>query len=304
MKDILVIGSVNIDYSVDCDWYPSLGETVKGRNFDKNIGGKGLNQAVAAYKFNGSVKFCGSVGNDQDAELVFEAMKDIGVSNEYLYRSQDTSTGIAIVMRADSDNAIVISEGANGRLPFENVKKIIDSIGPSYVVMQMELPILLTKEILNYCSKSQIKVIINTAPAVKLEDEDFKNIDTIILNQTETKFYTNILPIDNETTKEATNYFIEKGVRNVIVTLGSEGSYFTDGIKHIRKKAISTNVVDTTGAGDAFVGVYVSALNEFESIEKALTHAGIAGSLACEKIGATSASPSRKEIEDKLMEEK
>lgn len=303
MKDILIIGSVNIDYSIDCDRFPSLGETVRGQSFSKTIGGKGLNQAIAAFKYDRNVVFCGSVGNDQDAHMVEQQMQSLGMRLDYLETSREMNTGLAMILRFEGDNSIVIHEGANGVLNFERVQSMITSIDIDYVILQMELPHLITHQIIEYCHQLKIKVVLNTAPAREIADEDLAKIDTLMLNQSETQYYTSVFPKDEATAQRAAQYFIDKGVRHVIITLGSEGCFYLSSSQTLVQKAYPCQVVDTTGAGDAFAGVYVSALNETGDIAYALRCASAAGSLTCENVGASQTSPTRIQILNKLMEE-
>lgn len=302
-KKILVIGSINIDLSIASTRFPKKGETVKGSDFFKTVGGKGLNQAVAAHKFGQNVHFCGSIGNDHDAKMVYDSLDHFGLSTEYVLKDRGRNTGTAVIIRSEGDNAIIIDEGANGTIQFEEVRKVIDLIIPDHVVLQFELPYDLNREIMLYCQEKKIKVILNTAPALQISDEDFNLVDTLILNQTEVEFYTGRYPSTEEEAHEESQYFLKRGVHHVVVTLGDRGSLYTGEAGKIFQKAYPCQVIDSTGAGDAFTGVYVSALSKYSDMRKVLKYANAAGGLTCEKIGALMASPTVLEIENKILEE-
>ncbi|MBO1265109.1 ribokinase [Proteiniclasticum sp. SCR006] len=302
-KRILVIGSINIDLSIASSCFPKKGETVKGKDFFKTVGGKGLNQAVAAHKFGQNVCFCGNIGFDHDAAMVYEILERYGLGTEHIKRDGQTHTGSAIIVRAEEDNAIIIDEGANGTLDFGSVRETIDSVAPDYVMLQFELSHEVNMNIIRYCYDRGIKVVLNTAPASDMEEEVLKCIDTLILNQTEVEYYTGNYPSSETEAFAASQYFLDRGVVHVVVTLGDHGSIYAGKEKRIFQKAYKSNVIDSTGAGDAFTGVYVSAISKYGDVKKALQFANAAGGLTCEKNGAIIASPTYREIENKILEE-
>ncbi|CAM3633347.1 ribokinase [Erysipelothrix urinaevulpis] len=303
MKDILIVGSANIDYMIDCERFPLLGETVRGKDYSRQIGGKGLNQAIAAFKHQKNAHFCGAIGFDDDATMVVNMMDDLGMRTNYLFKDKSVSTGIAMVIRSNNDNAIVIHEGANGVISFEHIKQVIDRLDLAYVMFQFEIPLEVIKQTLTYCKEKGIKTVLNTAPAIPFDHDMYPLIDTIMLNQTESQFYTGIFPENEQEARRVGQVFVDCGVKHVVITLGEDGSYYMDSHQSLYQQAYPSDVVDTTGAGDAFAGVYVSALNEYGNVEKALQFASAAGSLTCENIGAAVSSPMRNKIELKTREE-
>lgn len=302
MSNILIIGSINIDYGIEFDHPPKKGETIVGKNFLRTIGGKGLNQGVAAFKYNTNAYFCGSVGSDESGHYVINTLNELGFPTKYISISERT-TGSAVILRSQGDNSIIIDEGANGDVKIENVMHAIKKVKPEYVVLQFEIAMELNREIMKYCKSEGIKVIVNTAPAQALEASDFQLIDIMILNQHETHFYSGIYPVDLETSKKASEFFINKGVVQTVITLGDGGCVYSNGDESLHIESFKADVKDTTGAGDAFVGVFASALSEIGDIQEALILANAAGSLACEKTGAMTASPFRDDIKKRVMEE-
>ncbi len=293
---IIVIGSMNADLVIHSPKMPNLGETLTGSNFQINAGGKGLNQAVAIAKLGGDVSFLGAVGNDANGQLLLNELKNSNVDFKG-FKTEEATTGIAMITVVDGNNFIILDAGANYKLTPEIISNYRDLIGESdYCVMQLEIPVETVLKVCEIAKKYGTRIILNPAPFKELPNEIFSQIDYIIPNEHEAHDLTGIHPDNEENTKKAILKLKEKGVKNVIITLGERGCAYNVGDSVYFKSALKTNVVDTTSAGDTFVGALVSKLSQNENLENAINFATKASAITVSREGASRSIPFVNEI--------
>ncbi len=296
-SQIIVIGSANADLVIHSPKMPNLGETLTGSNFQVNAGGKGLNQAVAIAKLGGNVSFCGCVGNDANGELLLDELKNNNVDFKG-FETEEVPTGIAMITVVDGNNFIILDSGANAKLTPEAIENYSDLIAEcEYCVMQLEIPVETVLKVCEIAKNSGTKIILNPAPYKELPEILFSQIDYIIPNEHEAHDLTGIYPDNEENTKKAVLKLKQMGVENIIITLGERGCAYNIGENVYFKPALKTNVVDTTSAGDTFIGALVSRLSQKESLENAIFYATKASAITVSRLGASKSIPYANEIQ-------
>ena len=300
MKNIVVIGSSNTDMVVKTSHLPVPGETVLGGDFFMNAGGKGANQAVAAARYGNRVVFVAKTGNDLFGEQVRKSMKEDGIVTDYVFIDEEHPSGVALItIDQKAENCIVVAGGANMYLKPEDIDKAKDEIlGGDVVLMQLETPIETVEYAAKMAAEAGVKVILNPAPAPAepLSKELISNLYLITPNRSEASRLTGIEVTDLASAQRAALVLYDMGAKNVIVTLGSEGSLVYDGHMMMRVEAIKVEAVDTTAAGDTYNGVLASVIAEGKSLIDAVHEANIAGAISVTRMGAQPAAPTREEI--------
>lgn len=292
MKNILVVGSINIDLVMNTERVARVGETVRGTSFNTIAGGKGANQAVAAARLGAKVKMLGAVGNDAYGNVLVEGMQKDGIDVSGIERF-DTSTGVAVIVVCNGDNSIIINAGANACVTPEYIDRHIDAIEwADFVIMQYEIPmetVLHTARIAHELGKI---VVINPAPMTETPDELIKICDLFVPNQTEA----NALLGEECDEQTAVKKIKELGAKSVLMTLGSKGSLMFDGRDMEYTPAVKVEAVDSTAAGDCFIGALVTALSEDKPMKEAVRFATKAASVSVTRSGAQTSLPYRREI--------
>lgn len=292
MKKVLVVGSINVDLVMTTDRVARVGETVRGTDFKTVAGGKGANQAVAAARLGANVKMLGAVGNDSYADLMLDGLKKDGIDTSGIERF-DTSTGVAVIVVYNGDNSIIINSGANACVTPEYIDRHIDAIEwADFVIMQYEIPmetVLYTAKLAKNLGKT---VVINPAPMAETKKELLENCDLFVPNETEAQTLLGA-ELDPET---ALKKIHDLGAKSVIITLGEKGSIAFDGEKIHRQNAQKAYAVDTTAAGDCFVGALTTALCEDKSLTEAIEFATKASAIAVTRHGAQPSLPYRNEM--------
>ena len=300
MKNIVVIGSSNTDMVVKTSHLPIPGETVLGGDFFMNAGGKGANQAVAAARYGNRVVFVAKTGNDLFGEQVRKSMKEDGIVTDYVFIDEEHPSGVALItIDQKAENCIVVAGGANMYLNPEDIDKAKEEVlGADVVLMQLETPIETVEYAAKMAAEAGVKVILNPAPAPAepLSKELISNLYLITPNRSEASRLTGIEVTDLASAQRAALALYDMGAKNVIVTLGSEGSLVYDGHMMMRVEAIKVEAVDTTAAGDTYNGVLASVLAEGKSLIDAVHEANIAGAISVTRMGAQPAAPTREEI--------
>ena len=300
MKNIVVIGSSNTDTVVTTSPLPGPGETVLGGDFFMNAGGKGANQAVAAARYGNRVVFVAKTGNDLFGEQVRKSMKEDGIVTDYVFIDEEHPSGVALItIDQKAENCIVVAGGANMYLKPEDIDKAKEEIlGGDVVLMQLETPIETVEYAAKMAAEAGVKVILNPAPAPAepLSKELISNLFLITPNRSEASRLTGIEVTDLASAQRAALALYDMGAKNVIVTLGSEGSLVYDGHMMMRVEAIKVEAVDTTAAGDTYNGVLASVIAEGKSLIDAVHEANIAGAISVTRMGAQPAAPTREEI--------
>ena len=299
MKNICVIGSLNMDLVVNVDTMPKPGQTIIGSNFKEVPGGKGANQAVAMARLNGNVSMIGKVGEDGFGQTLINSLKNDKVDTTYIQTSKG-ATGVALItVDKNAQNSIVVSPGANFEVKEDDIDNNIEAIKNSdIVVLQLETPLYTIKYALNKAKELNKYTILNPAPAVKLDDEIIKNVDLLTPNETELEIISGVSIETEEDIQKAAQIMIEKGVKELIVTLGSKGSLYINKEKSMFKKAYKVEAVDTTAAGDSYTGALAVALSQDKNIEDAMDFASKVGALSVLKEGAQSSLPTLEDVKN------
>lgn len=299
MKSICVIGSLNMDLVVKVEDRPKGGQTVIGGEFKEVPGGKGANQAVAMARLGGKVNMIGKVGKDGFGETLLNALKNDNVNTEYINK-EDIATGVAMItVDKNAENSIVVAPGANFKVDKNYIDTNIKGIEMSdIVVLQLETPL----DTINYALKKSKELgkytILNPAPAVKLDDEIIANVDLLTPNETELEILSGIEIKNEDDILRAAKVMIEKGVKELIVTLGSKGSLYINKEKSMFKNAYKVKAIDTTAAGDSYTGALAVAFANGKNIEEAMDFASKVGALSVQKEGAQSSLPTIEDVEN------
>lgn len=302
MPDILVVGSLNADLVVQTPHFPQPGETISGSDLQIIPGGKGANQAVASARQGASVVMVGRVGNDSFGPELINNLKQNNVDTSYVQIDPQSATGTAIiVVDVNGQNSIVLSPGGNGRVSSADVANVPFS-DHKLLLLQLEIPIETVTYSAQRAKERGLRVLLNPAPAYTLPDALISLPDFILPNETELSLLTDQPVNDVSSAEKAAKVLLERGAQNVIVTLGANGTLIATGtqVKHVDPYKV--NVVDTTAAGDAFIGGFASALLQNKSLEDAVRYGCACGALATIKFGAQPSLPTREEAENFLSQ--
>ena len=303
MSSICVFGVFVADLCFFADKIPTKGETVLGKNHIVGPGGKGSNQAIAAARLGGNVNFITKIGEDQNAEMALKLYEEAGINTASIVQDPNQSTGVAGIMINDKtgDNAINIVPGAAGSLSNKDIDNNIEFLKNSKIFLtQLETPYEVTSYALNKAKESGSVTIFNPAPASNINDSDFKCMDYFTPNETEASFYLGKKVESKIEIEEAAKTFLAKGVQNIVITLGPKGLYFANSSESyfINAFNLKDDVVDTTGAGDAFNGAFAYALSKKQNNKDAIEFANKVAGISTTRAGAANAMPKLKEVED------
>lgn len=290
---IVVFGSINADLVVAVPRLPGPGETVSGPDHQLFPGGKGANQALAAARAGAEVALLGAVGTDAFAAAALANLK--GAVDLSQLRTIEGSTGLAMVaVASDGENQICVASGVNRRA---DADWLADALGPKsrLLVMQLELPLKEIVEAARLARGRGVATLLNAAPATGIRAEVLAAADILVVNETEAAELARVMGVDADPRIFA-RACVGEGCHLVVVTLGAAGCLADDGASQMKVAAPEVPVVDTTGAGDAFIGALAAALDRGEDTGPALRQAVAAGSLACTQTGAQSSLPDRAAI--------
>ncbi|ADG72195.1 ribokinase [Brachyspira murdochii] len=283
-KSILVIGSINKDLVVNTPRFPKEGETILGNSFTTSNGGKGANQACAIGKLGGNVSMLGAVGNDSFGKDLSNALSSNNVNIDNLIIKDNVATGIAIITVTQSGaNNIVVAQGANALITKDDIKEELISMY-DIIVMQLEIPLDIAKYAACMAKKLGKTVVLNPSPAVKLDREFLSCIDIVIPNETEIDIVGGV------------DYILECGVKNIILTLGAEGCDLITKEKRKHFDAYNVQVVDTTAAGDSFLGGVIRMLADDKTMEEAIIFAVKVSNITVTRKGAIDSIPNYNEV--------
>ncbi len=303
MAHILVVGSLNADLVVRAPRFPAPGETIQGEDLVIFPGGKGANQAVAAARLGGQVAMIGRVGRDAFGSALTENLKQNKVDVSRVICDETTPTGTAvIVVDAQGQNSIVLSPGANARVSPADITPdtFADS---SLLLLQFEIPIETVIHSASLGKEKGLRILLNPAPARAIPDELLMAADFILPNETELGLLTGMPVGDLGSVEAASRSLVARGAQNLIVTLGENGALIVNrvGARHI--PSYKVKVVDTTAAGDAFVGGLAVGILKGISLEDAVQYACACGALAVTKFGAQPSLPTTGDVQ-RLLEQK
>ena len=293
-RPLLVVGSANMDLVVTCDNFPRPGETVFGRSFATYPGGKGANQAVAAARLDGDVIFLAKLGNDPFGDELESHLRESGVRVEYLLRDNNAPTGVALItVDKSGQNEILVISGSNMELGPDDLvarTELFDRVGA--VLIQLETPIETAVAAAEIASRRDVTVVLNPAPASELPDTLLQKIDFLTPNELEAEMLSGIPVTDIESAERAARRLLDRGVANVIVTLGEIGALRVGrtGVQYAAAPVV--DAVDSTAAGDAFNGAFALALSWGWQPSDALDLAVHAASLSVTLRGAQPSLPS------------
>lgn len=294
---IIVIGSSNTDMVVKAKKLPLPGETVLAGTFFMNAGGKGANQAVAAARLGGNVTFVSKVGNDIFGKQTVESLKKDMINTDFVFTDEKAPSGTALILlNEEGENCIVVAPGANANLLPSDIEKVKDISSAEIILMQLEIPMETIAFIAKKAKANHQKVIINPAPAQKLDDELLNGLFLVTPNETEATLLTGVTVLNDETASQAAHIFLNKGVQNVIITLGKQGAYFQNNTLKLKINAPIVQAMDTTAAGDTFSGAIAVAITEKMDWEIAIRFAIEAASVSVTRLGAQASVPYRNEI--------
>jgi ribokinase len=282
---------------------PQPGETILGGDFCTAPGGKGANQAVAAARLGAQVSMVGRVGSDAFAQTLLASLAAAGVEHHHVIQDAQAATGVAlIVVDENGQNSIVVASGANARLSPADVDATRTAIAAAGVLLlQLESPLETVTRAAELARAHDVTVILNPAPACELPAGLLDQVDVLIPNESETTILTE-LPVGSPVEAQAAA-LLKLGVGAAILTLGERGALLAqpDGVEHV--PAFQVTPVDTTAAGDAFVGGFAAALAEGRSPIEAVRWGCAAGALATTKLGAQPSLPTRQEVEELLRKD-
>ena len=276
---------------------PENGMTIGGSNFMTNPGGKGANQAVAVSKLGGNSYMVGAVGEAFGVELK-STLNNYGVNTEFVKEYPNISSGIAVIVVVDGDNRIILDAGANNLVDKELIDNALSHASEGdYLICQLEIPQESVRYALKKAKELKMVTVLNPAPAVNLIDGILENVDIFNTNQSETEFYTGIYPKDEQTQIEAAHKLNDMGVSTVLITLGAQGSCAISSGNYYKVNGYQVNAIDTTAAGDTYIGAFVAKLSEGLSLTEAMDYASKASALTVTKQGAQQAIPYKNEVD-------
>jgi len=297
---IVVVGSSNTDMVLKMDRLPGPGETLIGDEFIMAAGGKGANQAVAAARLGGKVTFIARVGQDIFGQQAIEGFTKEGISTDFIVQDKVSPSGVALIfVDQKGENSIGVASGANGQLTVQDVSAArVEFETANVLLLQLETPI----ETVRFASRSAremgVMVILNPAPARALDDDLLCNVTVLTPNESEAGLLTGVSITDDASAEEAARRLKQRGVENVIITLGAKGALVVneDSAQLVPSKVVQA--VDTTAAGDAFNGALAFALAKGKPIMEAVRFANLAGALSATRMGAQPSMPTLKELKE------
>ena len=300
MSRIIVVGSSNIDMTAMVSSLPRPGETVGGGTLIQANGGKGANQAVAAARLGGDVLFATCVGDDLNGRALKDVFAAEGIDTSYHKLTPDAPTGTALILvDSKGENCIAVAPGANACLLPEDMDAMEEEFKKAeYLLIQMEIPMATVCRAIELAARYNVRVVLNPAPVFAIPEELYGKLYLITPNETEAMKLTGIKVETEEDAAKAAEVFYGRGVQNVIITMGSNGSVICrkDGTVS-RVPARKVVAVDTVAAGDVYNGALVTALSEGKGLEEAAAFASVASAISVTRKGAQPSAPTRKEVE-------
>jgi ribokinase len=303
MKKIACLGSFITELTFRTDRLPMPGESMLSDSFKMGPGGKGANQAVAARRAGGNISLMVKVGNDILARFAHENLKKEGFSEKYIVVDEKNVTGVAFICvnKNTGENSIIVVPGACEHVTGEDIALFENEIETCDIFLaQLEVNVDAVTKAVNRASKSKKTIVLNTAPVRELSDDLLSKITIVTPNEVEAALLTKVEVNDKDSARRAARVFFDKGIPNVIITLGKKGCYVSGGNREELIDPIDVHTVDTTGAGDAFTGGLVTALAEDRDLFEAARFATAAAALSTTKPGTAPAMPYRGEIDELL----
>ncbi|HDP2370746.1 TPA: ribokinase [Staphylococcus aureus] len=297
---VVILGSTNVDQFLTVERYAQPGETLHVEETQKAFGGgKGANQAIATARMQADTTFITKIGTDGVADFILEDFKVAHIDTSYIIKTAEAKTGQAfITVNAEGQNTIYVYGGANMTMTPEDVINAKDAIiNADFVVAQLEVPIPAIISAFEIAKAHGVTTVLNPAPAKALPNELLSLIDIIVPNETEAELLSGIKVTNEQSMKDNANYFLSIGIKTVLITLGKQGTYFATKNQSQHIEAYKVNAIDTTAAGDTFIGAFVSRLNKSQdNLADAIDFGNKASSLTVQKHGAQASIPLLEEV--------
>lgn len=296
---ITVVGSFIVGMTLRTTRMPVFGETLIGSDFDMGPGGKGSNQAVGVARLGAEAYFAGIIGQDKLGEIAFDLYAAEGVNTQYLKTTTEMATAAGfIILNQAGENGIIIDIGPNKLMDTEFVDGVEAQVTRSSVVMTvLEIPVEAAARAMELGRKHRVCTLLNPAPATTLDDAILQNVDVLTPNESELRILLGLSPDASTSDLDLARHLQKRGVKTVVVTRGEKGALIIHQDKVIEIPGIGVDVVDTTGAGDAFSAGLAVALAEKKELVEAVQFANCSGALACTKLGVIPALAERELIE-------
>ena len=301
MNDILVVGSLNMDLVVRAPRFPAPGETISGEDLAIIPGGKGANQAVAASRLGAAVSMLGRVGSDVFGQSLLDNLIHNRVDVNRVQRDISATGTATIIVDAHGQNSIVLSPGANGKVMPADVADLPDA---KILILQFEIPSETVLRAAQQAREKGMRVIVNPAPARTMDKALLESVDILVPNESELSLLTGETVTDIASAETAARILMKQGAGMVVVTMGARGSLAVTKNERFIAPSFNVEVVDTTAAGDAFIGGLAVSLVENKLLEKVLTFANACGALATTKFGAQPSLPIKDEVDEFLRKMK
>ena len=305
MKKICVIGSIGYDLTTYMYKFPKAGETIVGKKFIQNPGGKGDNQVIASARVGGDVTFIGAVGDDNYGELLKKNLEENKVKTHMKIVPNMSSQIATILIDESGENRIVIVPGANNFVDKKQIDDNYDIIKEcDIILMQLEIPMETVEYVVDKFYELNKIIILNPAPGAELSDNIIKKCTYLTPNENEIGLITK-MPYDTiDNIKSAAKCLFDKGAQNVLVTLGEKGAYLKNKNDDIIISTLKVKALDTTGAGDCFNGVFAACLAMGKNAIEAIKYANVASSISVTRSGAVPSLPYKNEVDEKFKEYK
>jgi len=283
---------------IKTDRLPTPGETVLGGTFLMNAGGKGANQAVTAARQGGSVTFISKTGNDVFGKQSVELYNSEGINTDYIFSDEKNPSGVALItVDSHGENCIVVASGANASLSPSDIESAKEEIETgAFVLMQLEIPIETVEYAASMARKKGIPVVLNPAPARTLSEKLLKCVYVITPNEHEAEMLSGVKVSDWQSARKAADIISEKGVDNVVITMGAQGAFIKEKDEYYTVEAVKVTAIDTTAAGDSFSGTLCVGLSEGKSILDSVKFAARVAAITVTRMGAQSSIPYRNEL--------
>ncbi|WP_317203421.1 ribokinase [Janthinobacterium sp.] len=297
---ITIVGSVNMDLVFRTPRMPAVGETIAGREFRQIPGGKGANQAVAAARLGGAVTLIGRVGADAFGTQLRACLAADGIDVTHLPAQAGMATGVAAILVDDAGhNSIVLAPGANMALTVDHVEALAPLIlSAGLLVCQLENPLCAVMRAIEIAQRGGVKVVFNPAPMQALRTDLLAMVDYLIVNETEAAQLSGVAVTSRATARQAATRLLAMGAGFVLLTMGAQGVFIAgQGMGSLMIPGLAVSVVDTTAAGDTFVGAFAVGIGQGLDVVAAATAAQYAAALTVTKLGAQSSIPTRAEVE-------
>jgi ribokinase len=298
VSNLLIVGSLNMDTVIDVKNMPKPGETILGKKYELCPGGKGANQAYAAGKLGAKVSMIGMLGKDDNGARLLKNLQSVGVNTKGIQTLDDTTSGTAfITVDEHGENSIIVISGANFELAKEHIDRHIDLIDQcDAVVAQLEIPLDVVTYLANVAKSKNKLFILDPAPATsELPEQLIRNVDIMKPNETELQILTGMQTQTEEQIVEAARSLIKRGVKTVVVTVGSKGAVLVTEQDFKVYPSRKVEAVDTTAAGDTFTAAFAMKLMDGSSCEEAIKFGNIVSSIVVTRKGAQNSIPSYEE---------